>query len=75
MSQRKFKPTTRGGYWVRNIDHAESDSCYVIQAEVGNHSSEPPSDDPRDWNRETFTSDGTYSILHVSNFDLIEEAE
>ena len=75
MSQRKFKQTTRGGYWVRSIEVIESDSVYVLQAQVGNHLSQPPSKDLLDWHWETFTSDGTYSILHTSSFDLIEEVQ
>jgi hypothetical protein len=75
MTQRKFKPTTRGGYWVRGVEVIESDSVYVLQAQVGNHSSQPLSKDLLDWHWETFTSDGTYRILHTSSFDLIEEIQ
>ena len=76
MSERKFKPTTRGGYWVRNIEVIETDSVYVLTGLVGNHSSEPPSDDPLDWHTETFTADGAYRVYrNETPFDLIEETE
>ena len=75
MADFKFKPTTRGGYWVRNIEDRETDGPYTLQALIGNHSSQPPSDDPLDWHTETFTADGKYNINHQSPFDLIEEAQ
>jgi hypothetical protein len=75
MTQRKFKPETRGGYWVRNIETRETDGPYVLQALIGNHTGQPPSDDPLDWHTEIFTADGKYNINQQSPFDLIEETE
>jgi hypothetical protein len=76
MTQRKFKPETRGGYWVRNIETRETDGPYVLQALIGNHTGQPPSDDPLDWHTEIFTADGKYKFnSDESPFDLIEETE
>ena len=76
MTQRKFKPETTGGYWVRNIEVIESDGPYVLQAEIGNHTNNPPSDDPLDWHTETYKADGGYRVDgNQSPFDLIEETE
>ena len=76
MTQRKFKPTTRGGYLVRNIEPRETDGPFVLQAEIGNHTGNPPSEDPLDWHVETFQADGAYRIdSEQSPFDLVEEAE
>ena len=76
MTQRKFKPETRGGYWVRNIERRETDGPYVLQALIGNHSLYPPTDNPLDWQIETFTAEGAYRIgSNQSPFDLIEETE
>ena len=76
MTQRKFEPETTGGYWVRNIEGRETDGSFVLQAMIGNHSSQPPSDDPLDWHVETFKADGSYRIdFEQSPFDLIEEAQ
>ena len=76
MADFKFKPTTRGGYWVRNVETRETDCVFVLQALIGNHSSQPPSDDPLDWHTETFRVNGAYRIdFDQSPFDLIEEAE
>ena len=75
MTQRKFKPETTGGYWVRNVETIEADGVYVLQAEIGNDSSEPPSNNPLDWNWETFTKYGEYIENDISPFDLIEETE
>jgi len=70
---RQWEETTRGGYWVRGIGPVDSDgSCYELGAEVGNHSSEPPSEDPSDWAWETWRSDGRYLIEMESSMDLIE---
>jgi hypothetical protein len=69
----KWKETTRGGYWVRNIEPVDSESLdYELRGEVGNHSNEPPSDDPTDWNWETWRSDGRYLVEMESSMDLIE---
>ena len=76
MTQRKFKPTTFGGYYARNIEHREADGPFVLQALIGNHSSQPPSDDPLDWHTETFTANGKYRFnSNQSPFDLVEETE
>ena len=75
MSQRKFREVTRGGYWVRNVKPRDTDGPFVLQAEIGNHTNNPPSDDPLDWHVETFTADGKYNIDKQSPFDLIEETE
>ena len=73
MTQRKFRDTTRGGYWVRNVEPRETDGEYTLQAEIGNHSGQPPSDDPRDWQMETFKASGVYFMYaNQSPFDLIE---
>jgi hypothetical protein len=70
---RQWRPTTRGGYWVRGIGPTNSDGYgYDLRGEVGNHSNQPPSDDPADWARETWRSDGRYMIEKESIFDLIE---
>ena len=77
MTQRKFyEPKTRGGYWVRNVEPRETDGPYKLMAQVGNHTGQPPSDDPLDWHWEAFTSDGAYRIgSNQSPFDLIEKTE
>lgn len=76
MTQRKFEPTTLGGYHVRNVEHRETDGLFVLQAEIGNHTNNPPSDDPLDWHLETFTANGAYRIdCDQSPFDLIEVFE
>ena len=75
MSQRKFRDTTRGGYWVRGVQERETDGPYVLQAEIGNHTNNPPSDDPLDWHIETFTARGKYTPNKPSPFDLIEDTE
>ena len=76
MTKRKFKPETRGGYWVRNIEPRETDGPYKLMAQVGNHTNNPPSDDPLDWHWEAFTAEGAYRIgSHQSPFDLIEVTE
>ena len=75
MTQCKFKPETTGGYWVRNAQTRETDGPYVLQALIGNHTNNPPSEDPLDWHTETFTADGKYTPNKQSPFDLIEETE
>ena len=73
MTQRKFREVTRGGYWVCNIEDRETDGPYTLKAQIGNHSSQPPTDDQLDWTWETFTADGKYfSGNRESIFDLIE---
>ena len=76
MTQRKFEPETRGGYWVRNVRERESLN-YPLEAEIGNHTGNPPSDDPLDWHVETFTVSGKYKFNSddQSPFDLIEAAQ
>jgi hypothetical protein len=73
---RQWKETTRGGYWVRGIEPITGDG-YVdgLYGEVGNHSNEPPSEDPADWAWETWRSDGRYIIEKESVFDLMEVQE
>jgi hypothetical protein len=72
----KWKETTRGGYWVRGIEPTNSDGYgYDLRGQVGNHSNEPPSEDPADWARETWRSDGRYNNVKESVFDLIEAQE
>jgi hypothetical protein len=70
---RQWKETTRGGYWVRGIEPVNGDGYgYDLRGEVGNHSNEPPSEDPADWARETWRSDGRYVDHKESVFDLME---
>jgi len=71
MSQ--WQPTTRGGFWVRGIEPYTGDcSGYHLRGEVGNHSNQPPSEDPADWHWETWRSDGRYMVGKESVFDLME---
>ena len=73
MTQRKsFERETIGGYWVRDIEPREAYGPFVLMAQIGNHTNNPPSDDPLDWHTETFTADGKYNIDKQSPFDLIE---
>ena len=72
MTQRKFKPETTGGYWVRGVEPRETDGPFVLQAQIGNHTLYPPPDDGLHWHWEVFTADGKYNINHQSPFDLIE---
>jgi hypothetical protein len=73
---RQWEPTTRGGYWVRGIEEIDSEAeFYDLYGEVGNHSSEPPSEDPLDWAWETWRSDGRYNDEKESIFDLMEVQE
>jgi hypothetical protein len=69
---RQWKPTTRGGYWVRGIQIDSEAKYYRLRGEVGNHSNEPPSEDPADWHWETWRSDGRYMVGKESVFDLME---
>ena len=70
---RQWKETTRGGYWVRGIEPINGDGYgYDLRGEVGNHSNEPPSEDPADWARETWRSDGRYLHMMESPMDLME---
>jgi hypothetical protein len=69
---RQWEPTTRGGYWVRGVEPVDSEWQYFeLRGQVGNHSSEPPSEDPAGWTWDTWRSDGRYSV-NESVFDLIE---
>ena len=68
---KQWKPTTRGGFWVRGIEPINGDG-YDLRGEVGNHSDKPPSEDPADWARETWRSDGRYMSCMESSMDLIE---
>ena len=73
---RQWKETTRGGYWVRGIEAIDSEAeFYDLRGEVGNHSNEPPSEDPADWAWETWRSDGRYVDHKESVFDLMEVQE
>jgi hypothetical protein len=70
---RQWKETTRGGYWVRSIEPINSEAeFYDLRGQIGNHSNEPPSEDPADWAWETWRSDGRYMDHKESVFDLIE---
>jgi len=69
---RQWQDKTRGGYWVRGIQIDSEAKYYRLRGEVGNHSNEPPSEDPADWAWETWRSDGRYMIEKESVFDLIE---
>jgi hypothetical protein len=70
---RQWKETTRGGYWVRGIEPINGDGYgYELRGEVGNHSNEPPSEDPADWAWETWRSDGRYIFCRESSMDLME---
>jgi hypothetical protein len=74
--ERQWKETTRGGYWVRGIEPVGSEGYgWDLRGEVGNHSSEPPSEDPLDWARETWRSDGRYLYMTESPMDLMEVQE
>jgi hypothetical protein len=74
--KRQWEPTTRGGYWVRGVEAIDSEAeYYELRGEVGNHSNEPPSEDPADWDWETWQSDGRYVDWRESVFDLIEVQE
>jgi hypothetical protein len=69
---RQWQETTRGGYWVRGIEEIDSESeFYDLRGEVGNHSNEPPSEDPLDWAWETWRSDGRYLVEKESSMDLM----
>ena len=69
---RQWQPTTRGGYWVRGIEEIDSEAeFYELRGQVGNHSNEPPSEDPLDWAWETWRSDGRYLVEKESSMDLM----
>ena len=73
---RKWKETTRGGFWVRGIEEIDSEAeFYDLRGQVGNHSNEPPSEDPADWAWETWRSDGRYMVEREGIFDLMEVRE
>jgi hypothetical protein len=70
---RQWKETTRGGFWVRGIEQIDSEGeFHDLRGEVGNHSNEPPSEDPADWAWETWRSDGRYLVEMESSMDLME---
>jgi hypothetical protein len=70
---RQWQETTRGGYWVRGIEPVDSEGLdYELRGEVGNHSDQPPSEDPADWAWETWRSDGRYMACMESSMDLME---
>jgi hypothetical protein len=68
----EFEDRTTGGFWVRNIKSRDLGGIYVISAQIGNHSSEPPSEDPKDWRQETYTATGRHLTWTESNFDLVK---
>jgi hypothetical protein len=71
--KRQWEPTTRGLYWVRGIEEIDSETeSYHLRGQVGNHSNEPPSEDPADWAWERWRSDGRYVDWRESVFDLME---
>jgi hypothetical protein len=73
---RQWKETTRGGYWVRGIEPIDSESLdYDLRGQVGNHKSQPPSEDTADWAWETWRSDGRYMVEMESSMDLMEVQE
>jgi hypothetical protein len=73
---RQWKETTRGGYWVRGVEEIDSEAeFYDLRGQVGNHSAQPPSEDPADWAWETWRSDGRYVIEEESSMDLVEVRE
>jgi len=64
---------TRGGFWVRGIEHVRSDGRYCdLRGQVGNHSTFPPSEDPACWTLETWSIDGRYMASKECGFDLVE---
>jgi hypothetical protein len=71
---RQWKETTRGGFWVRGIEETRNTFTdgMELRGEVGNHSNQPPSEDPADWAWETWRSDGRYADHKESVFDLME---
>jgi hypothetical protein len=70
---RQWRKETRGGYWVRGIEPIDSEGEYYdLRGQVGNHSYQPPSEDPADWAWETWRSDGRYNNVKESVFDLME---
>jgi len=71
---RQWEPTTRGGYWVRGVEEIRNTFTdgMEFRGEVGNHSDQPPSEDPDDWAWETWRSDGRYNNVKYSVLDLIE---
>ena len=67
-----WKPTTRGGHHVRNVRrHGLGWSGEVCLRTGG-----PPSEDLKDWQRESWYSDGTYyGRKPKSDFDLVAANE
>jgi hypothetical protein len=60
---------------VRGIEPSNSKGEYCqLRGQVGNHSDQPPSEDPTDWIWETWQSDGRYTNKE-SIFDLVEVDE
>jgi hypothetical protein len=69
----KWSDKTRGGFWVRGIEPFNSDGYFSdLRGQVGNHSDQPPSEDPTDWTEETWRSDGRYIGRGECGFDLVE---
>jgi hypothetical protein len=73
----KWSDKTRGGYWVRGVEQFRNDFTGIIElsGQVGNHSHNLPSDDPNDWSRETWSSDGRYYTHRECVFDLVKVGE
>ena len=69
----KWSDRTKGGFWVRGVEPFNGDGYgYDLRGQVGNHSNEPPSEDPADWAWETWRSDGRYMNSRESGLDLME---
>jgi hypothetical protein len=74
--QVKWSDKTRGGFWVRDIEHVRSDGSYFdLRGQVGNHSSFPPSEDLAYWTWETWRSDGRFMARGECGFDLVKVGE
>ena len=72
--QVKFSDKTRGGYWVRGIEKIGNTLTdgMELRGQLGNHSNEPPSEDPTHWAWQTWRSDGRYMHGRESSLDLME---
>ena len=58
---------------MRGIEPFNSDGYgYDLRGQVGNHSDQPPSEDPYDWHWESWRSDGRYHSFKESVLDLME---
>jgi hypothetical protein len=71
----EFEDKTTDGFWVRNVEEVpvSEENPFVLHGEVGNHSSQPPSDNPLDWLRESWTRNGRHTFCGLeSGFDLVK---